>query len=345
MGERLAGIYTLTIRLPRAARLAVAGRERTFPRGCYVYTGSALGGLEARIRRHLAVKEVRHWHVDALLAAGTVVDVQVRPTKAKADECRVARRVLAWPGAEPVPGFGASDCACATHLARFRTRPTASILADRVVPRLATMFEALRAAYPEARIEPGDPFQTLAACIISLRTRDPVTAAASARLFARWDTPRKLAAADPAEVAPAIYPAGMYREKAKTLVAIARRIEERHGGRTPSEIDELLALPGVGRKTANLVRSFAFGLPAICVDTHVHRITNRWGLVRAATPDETEVELRRVLPAEHWIEINPLLVRHGQVTCLPGRPRCSRCPVAEGCRWDAVSIADALVAR
>jgi endonuclease III/2-amino-4-hydroxy-6-hydroxymethyldihydropteridine diphosphokinase len=277
---------------------------------------------------------VRHWHIDRLLAAGRVVDIQLQPNSAKTAECRLADMVRGWAGAEPVAGFGATDCRCGAHLARFPTRPLGSVLAPAVLPALPDMYRELRSRYHDYSREDKDPFQTLVACILSLRTQDPVTNAAANRLFTVLRTPREFAVADPARIAELIFPVGMYRQKALRLVDIARLILDRFGGQTPAAIDDLVSLPGVGRKTANLVRSFAFHLPAICVDTHVHRITNRWGLVRTATPDETETELRRVLPGKHWQETNALLVQHGQTLCRPTRPRCEVCALRGACRYD-----------
>jgi endonuclease-3 len=129
----------------------------------------------------------------------------------------------------------------------------------------------------------------------------------------------------------AIYPAGFYRRKAAQILEIAALLLERHDGRVPDTIEALLDLPGVGRKTANLVVTLGHGLPGICVDVHVHRIANRLDWVRTRHPDETEHELRRFLPARHWIPINEILVRHGQTVCHPTSPRCSVCPVTDAC--------------
>jgi endonuclease-3 len=176
-----------------------------------------------------------------------------------------------------------------------------------------------------------DPFRTLTSCILSLRTKDEVTAVASRRMFAIAGTPATMAAVDEDELARTIYPVGFYRTKAKQLVGIAQQILERFGGNVPDEIDALLTLPGVGRKTANLVVGQAFAKPAICVDTHVHRITNRWGYVHTKTPEQTELALRAKLPARHWLEINDLLVAFGQTLCHPTSPKCSECPIARYC--------------
>ncbi|MEW6269224.1 MAG: endonuclease III [Thermodesulfobacteriota bacterium] len=176
-----------------------------------------------------------------------------------------------------------------------------------------------------------DPFRTLTSCILSLRTKDEVTAKASERLFALADSPAKLADVPEDVLARAIYPVGFYRTKARTLREIGRLLVERYAGRVPDEIDELLTLPGVGRKTANLVLVEAYGKPGICVDTHVHRISNRWGYVKTKTPEQTETALRAKLPAKHWFEYNGLLVAFGQTICHPTSPRCSLCPVARYC--------------
>jgi len=177
----------------------------------------------------------------------------------------------------------------------------------------------------------GSPFKVLVSCLISLRTKDEVTAQASMRLFERAATPDAMQSLPVDEVAALIYPAGFYRNKALQIVEISKRLMEEYGGTVPDEIDELLKFKGVGRKTANLVVTLGFGKPGICVDTHVHRICNRWGYVSTRTPDETETALRNKLPVEHWIEINDLLVAFGQNHCHPLSPRCSVCRLAEMC--------------
>jgi endonuclease-3 len=184
-----------------------------------------------------------------------------------------------------------------------------------------------------------DPFRVLVACILSLRTQDATTRDAAARLFAVADTPVALARAAPARVARLIYPVGFYRTKARGLVRLARQLLARFGGRVPADLQALLTLPGVGRKTANLVVTVGFGRPGICVDIHVHRISNRLGYVRTRTPAETEMALRARLPRRHWIGINDLLVAFGQNLCRPVSPHCSRCPVARRCQRVGVTRA------
>jgi len=179
--------------------------------------------------------------------------------------------------------------------------------------------------------ESRDPFRVLISCLISLRTKDEVTGEASARLFRLAVTPRTMADLPAAMIARTIYPAGFYRTKAATIRGICRTLLDRHDGKVPDTMEDLLALKGVGRKTANLVLTIGFGKPGICVDTHVHRISNRLGWVETRSPDETEQALRAVLPRRHWIEINEILVRHGQQVCKPLSPVCSVCPVQTDC--------------
>ena len=184
----------------------------------------------------------------------------------------------------------------------------------------------------------GDPFRVLISTILSLRTQDETTAAASRRLFARATTPATMLALRATTIAKLIYPVGFYRTKARAIRSVCRTLLERWGGAVPRDLDDLLTLHGVGRKTANLVLTLGFRAPGICVDTHVHRITNRWGYVRTRAPNETEQALRRKLPGEHWIEINDLLVAFGQHVCRPISPHCSRCPIVEYCPRRGVTV-------
>ena len=179
--------------------------------------------------------------------------------------------------------------------------------------------------------ESGDPFRVLIACILSLRTQDTTTGPAAARLFALADNPAAMLALTPRRIERAIYPVGFYRTKARAILGICRDLLDRFGGRVPDDIDALLTLGGVGRKTANLVVTVGFNKPGICVDTHVHRISNRWGYVETRTPDETEMALRGKLPARYWIGYNDLLVSFGQNVCAPISPHCSTCPIRALC--------------
>ena len=177
----------------------------------------------------------------------------------------------------------------------------------------------------------GDPFKVLISCILSLRTQDKTTGAASTRLFALAGAPAQMVLLPREVIEKAIYPVGFYRNKAAQILEICRLLLEKHDGRVPDEIDELLKFKGVGRKTANLVVTLGFGKPGICVDTHVHRICNRWGYVRTKSPEETESTLRGKLPGEYWLIINDLLVTFGQNQCFPVSPRCSICPLFHLC--------------
>ncbi|MDD5084793.1 MAG: endonuclease III [Candidatus Omnitrophica bacterium] len=177
-----------------------------------------------------------------------------------------------------------------------------------------------------------DPFRILISTVLSTRTKDETTEAASARLFAIAKTPGALLRLSRSKIERAIYPVGFYKTKAKNVKTISKIILKKYAGRVPHTLEELMTLPGVGRKVANLVMTRGFGLDGICVDTHVHRISNRWGYVRTKTPHETEMTLRRKLPRRYWIIYNDLLVAFGQTICKPVSPFCSRCPVAGYCK-------------
>lgn len=179
-------------------------------------------------------------------------------------------------------------------------------------------------------VQTRDPFKVLVATILSARTKDETTAKASAKLFKKISDLQGLALLDEQTIAKLIYPVGFYKNKAKYLKALPAAMEQ-FGGITPDDVDSLTKLPGVGRKTANLVVAVAFNKPAICVDTHVHRIMNIWGYVETKTPLETEMALRQKLPQQYWIRINSILVAFGQGVCKPVRPHCDRCIIADKC--------------
>lgn len=177
-----------------------------------------------------------------------------------------------------------------------------------------------------------DPFHVLISTILSLRTKDEVTRQAATRLLEKVSSPEELLRLPEEDIAKLIFPVGFYKTKAKTLKQICRDLIEKYEGKVPSDLDELLKLKGVGRKTANLVVILGFRKPGICVDTHVHRVSNRLGYVRTKTPEQTETALRQKLPKEYWIEYNDLLVTWGQNICRPISPFCSRCAVLPYCR-------------
>jgi endonuclease-3 len=199
----------------------------------------------------------------------------------------------------------------------------------RTLRRLSPTWRAT--ALAEVAAQWRDPFRVLIACLLSLRTKDETTGPAAARLFALADTPAGMRRLSSRAIERAIYPVGFYRTKARVLREVSRDLIERFGGSVPDDIDALLTLKGVGRKTANLVVTQGFNKPGICVDVHVHRISNRWGYVRTRTPEETETALRKRLPRRYWIGYNDLLVSFGQNICLPVSPHCSRCPIRAGC--------------
>lgn len=178
----------------------------------------------------------------------------------------------------------------------------------------------------------NSPFRVLVSTVLSSRTQDKVTGEASKRLFEVADTPEKLLKLSERQIQKLIYPVGFYRIKARNLIRLADVLVKKYDGNVPSDREKLMSLPGVGRKTANLVRSVAFGIPDICVDTHVHRITNRLGIVKSKTPLQTEQQLKEKLPEQTWKSLNWVLVAFGQAICKPGKPLCSECPVEKYCR-------------
>jgi endonuclease III len=218
--------------------------------------------------------------------------------------------------------------------ARLRSRPDRSTR-----PRTAGVLSAMQRAIAGDRLpsvtaiarRDRDPFRILISTLLSLRTKDDVTDAAAARLFALAPTVHDLARSDLRRIEKAIFPVGFYRTKARTVRDVARRLEAEFDGKVPNTIDALLGFKGVGRKTAALVVSLGYDTPAICVDTHVHRISNRLGWVRTRAPHETEQALMRIVAEKNWIAVNEIMVSFGQGVCTPLSPRCSICPVARVC--------------
>lgn len=183
-----------------------------------------------------------------------------------------------------------------------------------------------------------DSFVILISTLLSLRTKDEVTAGATDRLLALASTPEEMLRVPQDKIARAIYPVGFYRNKARGIHHVCRELIDRFNSRVPDDLDELLSIKGVGRKTANLVITLAYGKDGICVDTHVHRISNRLGYVVTKTPDETEMALRAKLPRKHWIIYNTLLVFFGRKTCKPVSPVCSTCPISRYCDRVGVTV-------
>ncbi|TQS81068.1 MAG: endonuclease III [Methanomethylophilus alvi] len=211
---------------------------------------------------------------------------------------------------------------------------------DAIVTALDRMAEAYTGgAYPGRSSEglnpewPPDPFHVLIATILSQRTKDDNTRKASDALFSKYPTLDDIASADPEDVAVLIRPAGFPNQKSKAIVECCREVRSRYGGKVPESTEDLCSLPMVGRKTAACVQTYAMGIPAVCVDTHVHRISNLMGLVHTKTPEETEYALMEITPKERWADINRYFVRHGQVVCLPNHPHCDRCMVRDLCEF------------
>ncbi|AUB59983.1 endonuclease III [Methanobacterium subterraneum] len=199
--------------------------------------------------------------------------------------------------------------------------------------RIDLIMESLQQQYDLRVFEDRDPYRVLIRTILSQRTRDDNTDRASAQLFSKYHTMTEIAQADPAELEPLIRPAGFYHVKAKRIVEVSRKLLDEFKGQVPEDMKGLLELPGVGRKTANCVLVYGFQKPAIPVDVHVHRISNRLGLVDTKNPEETELELEKIVPREYWIELNDLMVQFGQNICRPQSPRHQECPLNEICDY------------
>jgi endonuclease-3 len=182
----------------------------------------------------------------------------------------------------------------------------------------------------------NDPFRVLISCILSLRTQDKTTGKASLRLFKLASTPQALSELRVNTIQKAIYPVGFYRVKARRIIKISKDITKKHASNVPDTLEGLLSLEGVGRKTANLVLTLGYDKYGICVDTHVHRIVNRWGLIVTKSPDETEFSLRDIMPRRYWKRLNGLLVAFGQRICKPISPLCSRCRIDRYCKKKGV---------
>ncbi|MBP7819373.1 endonuclease III [Candidatus Gracilibacteria bacterium] len=206
---------------------------------------------------------------------------------------------------------------------------------------LERIFERLREIYPTFPLKPiateyarngESPFKVLISTVLSLRTKDPVTLAATEKLWQKAQTPATMLKLSASEISELIYPVGFFRRKAEQILAISKILIDEYGGEVPADLEKLKKLPGVGLKTANLVAGVSFGIPAICVDIHVHRICNRLGFIQTQTPEESELALKTVIPQENWIELNDLLVAFGQNICVPISPKCqSSCPIREHC--------------
>lgn len=202
---------------------------------------------------------------------------------------------------------------------------------DKIIERL-TNAEQPRSDFVQLMETFHNPYLVLIGCILSLRTNDRTTYPATLRMLKLAKTPEDMANIDVKELEKAIYPVGFYSNKARQIIELSKIISDKKNGIVPNSIDELCKFNGVGRKTANLVLAKGFGIPAICVDVHVHRIFNRLGLIKTKNPEETEFALREKLPVKYWLDINTLLVTHGQNICKPITPKCSECPIEKYCK-------------
>lgn len=222
-------------------------------------------------------------------------------------------------------------CFASPQQVNLRMSPSAKKL-EPPIEKILTRLNEVYQYHPMDEITHRNPYKVLIACLLSLRTKDEVTIPASERLFQQADTPEKMVTLTPEAIQKIIFPVGFYRNKSHTVLAVSQTLLDNFNGEVPKTIDELLTLKGVGRKTANLVVGLGHRLPAICVDTHVHRICRRFGYLDAKTPEDTEMALRKKLPQDYWPIINRVLVLHGQQVCKPIGARCDVCPVAADCQ-------------
>lgn len=206
------------------------------------------------------------------------------------------------------------------------------MIIEKIVERLKDFYNKENKTLMDRVSEKEDPFKVLVACIISQRTKDETTDKVVKNLFSKIKNPYDLERMDIEELEKLIYPSGFYRVKAKRLKELSKILIEKYKGKVPDTIEELLKLPQVGRKTANIVITKGFKKFGIAVDTHVHRIVNRLGIVKTKRPDETEFELRKIVPKKYWIELNDYLVSFGKTICTPISPKCSICPIEEYCK-------------
>ena len=206
---------------------------------------------------------------------------------------------------------------------------------DNIIKSLENDFETNKVVHSEFvdfMENMHNPYLVLICCILSLRTNDKTTIKAAKNMLKLAKTPEEMIKIDVDTLSNAIYPVGFYKNKASQIIELSNELVNKYSSKVPDNIEELIKFKGVGRKTANLVLTKGFNKPAICVDTHVHRITNRLGYVSTKTPDETEMELRKILPEKYWIDFNTLLVTHGQNICKPQKPYCSVCSISKYCK-------------
>jgi len=329
------GVYLLVGLLEKVASIDTGSRTFHLQPGFYYYCGSAMKSLSARIKRHThSVGKTQHWHIDYLTEAWRLIAAVPYVVADNRLEHQLARIFSEFPDVAVVPGFGSSDCNCYGHLFTSEQLIEEPVMRrlfrwqmEQTICALQNQYAGIQTPVEKFRT----PWEILVSCIISLRTKDEVTGPAADRLLKAAPDPDQLAEMDPEQIGKLIFPAGFYRTKGKNLQQIARIVRDRWNGRVPDDKETLLALPGVGIKTANLVLADGFGQDEICVDTHVHRICNRLGWIRTETPEQSEKILKVLLPSSIIRITNGLMVKHGQNICKPIKPRCTGCPVRNLC--------------
>ncbi len=330
------GVYLLLCFLPSDCKLKTKSKVFSLKKGYYYYCGSAMRGLSSRVNRHLKKEKVKkHWHIDFLTEKAQILFVNPYIVGDNALE-HILAEILFNEGLTPVDGFGCGDCKCKSHLFYSKKLEAKPYLRKLFEKHIEKVIEILLELYKgkETPVEKfKTPWELLVSCIISLRTRDEVTAVSAKRLFNEASTPEKLMKLSPERIGELIYPAGFYKTKGRNLQKVAEIIVKKHKGEVPDNKEDLLKLPNVGIKTANLVLANGYGHYEVCVDTHVHRISNRLGFIKTDTPEQSEKVLKKILPKKYMREYNGLLVKHGQNICKPIRPLCNKCPLTKLCMY------------
>jgi len=328
------GIYLIIGFLPQNIEIKTKGSLFQLKKGWYYYAGSALRCLSSRIKRHNSSVKKKHWHVDFLMEKLQKTVILPYVVNDNRLEHILAKLLSSYEDITPVPSFGAGDCNCYTHLFHSKKLSAKSIYNKLLQEQLKLTALHLIEMY-KGVVTPvesfREPWDILISCVISLRTRDEVTGPAARRLFKEAKTPKKLSKLSEKRIEELIYPAGFYKTKARNIKKIAEIIHNDYKDKVPDEKEKLMALPNVGIKTANLVLASGFGQNEICVDIHVHRISNRLGWIKTQTPEESEKVLKYLLPMEYIKEFNGLMVKHGQQICKPRKPNCTNCQLKNIC--------------
>ncbi len=328
------GVYLVISKLTHSCIIQTRGREFKLSPGWYFYCGSAMNNLSARVNRHFSTEKKHHWHIDYLLDKAKVAAIIPYVVSDNQMEHELAKILSKTPGLTGISGFGAGDCNCDTHLFFADSLCVQGIFHRLLARQIEMTVATLRKRYLgiETPVEKfRKPWELLVSCIISLRTKDEVTGPAAARLFKEAPGPKELMALSEESIEKLIFPAGFYKTKARNLKKVAEIVHTRYHDAVPEDKDKLLAMPNVGIKTANLVLADGFGHFEICVDIHVHRISNRLGWIRTRTPEESEKALKILLPRSVIREVNGLMVKHGQNVCKPRKPMCKNCPIKPLC--------------